>query len=387
MGLVEVVGKGIGFGVEDQVDIALAQQADALGPVLSGLGEPQALQPGAEFGSQGFVHGELEEFDAVVAAGLGRGKQVVEQRRRLSLFQQLPGFLFQVQQRTQAIGRIGPRGRGAEAVVEDLQRQRPGIAGLDDRCEKTCQVEFALAGETAKMPAPLQYVHGQDRRVGHLHEENLVPRNLSDCTRVALERQGVEAVQDHAEIRVIGLAHDVPDLLVRIDVAPPGQGFITDAQATLARVLGQQAQVVDQQLLLAQGIGRGVAAHKHQVGAKLLHQVEFTLGALQVARQAVARAALEITKRLEQRDRNAEVGTALANLARAAVVVEKVVLEDLDPVETGGSYGFELFRQGTAQGNGGNRTLHFMTPVGRRGPGRRIIGGRKLYLNYFVRTS
>jgi hypothetical protein len=47
-------------------------------------------------------------------------------------------------------------------------------------------------------------------------------------------------------------------------------------------VLGQQAQVVDQQLLIAQGIGLDVAAHQHQVGAQLLHQVELALGAVEV---------------------------------------------------------------------------------------------------------
>ena len=47
------------------------------------------------------------------------------------------------------------------------------------------------------MPAPLQHIHGQDRGIGHLHEEDLLARDLVDATRIALERQGVEAVEDH----------------------------------------------------------------------------------------------------------------------------------------------------------------------------------------------
>ncbi|MNH23600.1 hypothetical protein D3C79_835050 [compost metagenome] len=157
---------------------------------------------------------------------------------------------------------------------------------------------------------------------------------------------------------MVGLAHQVPDLLVGVDVAAPGQGFVANAQAAFASVLGQQAQVVDQQLLFAQGIGLDVAAYQHQVGAQFLHQVELALGAVEVFLQAVAAAALEIAERLEQGDGNTQVGAHLPYLARAAGVIEQVVFEDLDAVKTGGGDGFELFRQGAAQGHGSDRTLH-----------------------------
>jgi hypothetical protein len=101
---------------------------------------------------------------------------------------------------------------------------------------------------------------------------------------------------------VIGLAHDVPHLLIGVDVPAPGQRFVTDAQPARAGVFGQQAQVIDQNLLIADAVGRGVAAHQHQVGAQFLHQVELALGPLQVARQAVTAAAFEVAKRLEQGD-------------------------------------------------------------------------------------
>jgi hypothetical protein len=145
------VAERIRLGVEDQVDIALAQQADALGAMLAGLDEAQALQPVRELGAEAFIHGELEKLDAVVLAGLGRLEQDVEVGRRSGfLLQALTGFLFQVQQRTQAIGGIGPWRRGAEAVVEDLQRQRPGVTALDDRREEARQIELALPGKQRK---------------------------------------------------------------------------------------------------------------------------------------------------------------------------------------------------------------------------------------------
>jgi len=86
-------------------------------------------------------------------------------------------------------------------------------------------------------------------------------------------------------------------------------------------------------LLLTQRVGLHVAAHQHQVRAQLLHQVELALGAVEVLLQAVAAAAFEITKRLEQGDGDAQVGAPLAHFARAAGVVQQVVLEDLDAVE------------------------------------------------------
>ncbi|BCQ65016.1 hypothetical protein PBOI14_67660 [Pseudomonas sp. Boi14] len=171
---------------------------------------------------------------------------------------------------------------------------------------------------------------------------------------------------------MIGAAHDVPDLLISIHVTAPGQGFVADAQAPGSGPLGQQVQVVDEDLPVPQAVRRGVAAHQHQVGAQLLHQVELALGALQVARQTVATTALEIPEWLEQGDGNAQVGAHLLDFPRAAVVVEQVVLEDLHAVEPGGGDGFEFLRQGTAQGHGGNGTLHDSTPglgrpVGHRG--------------------
>src|SRR5207253_7352601 len=116
-------------------------------------------------------------------------------RRYSFLLQALAGFFFQIQQGAQTIGGIGPGRRGAETVVEDFQRQRSGVATLDDWREEARQVELTLTRETAEVPAPLQNIHGQNRCVGHLQEKDLVARNLGDGPRIALERQGVKAVQ------------------------------------------------------------------------------------------------------------------------------------------------------------------------------------------------
>ena len=172
----------------------------------------------------------------------------------------------------------------------------------------------------------------------------------------------MKTVQQHPKAWVIDFAHQLPDLLPGVDVPPPGQGFITNAQATAAGVFGQQAEVITQDRMLTRRVRRGIAAHQHQISAQFLHQVELALGALQVARQAIAAASFKVTKRLEQRDGNAQVGTHLPHLTGAAVVIQQVVLEDFHPIKPGRSNGFELFRQGAAQGNSGDGTLHGVTP-------------------------
>ncbi|RMS00924.1 hypothetical protein ALP75_204765 [Pseudomonas syringae pv. actinidiae] len=158
------------------------------------------------------------------------------------------------------------------------------------------------------MAAPFQHVHRQNRRIGHLHEEDLVAGDLRNRARVALERQCVEAVEQHTQRRMINLTHQVPDLLPGIDVLAPRQRFITDTQVAGASTLGQQTQVIKQNVFIAHRVGRGIAADQHQVGAQLLHQVEFAFGAVHIALQSVATATFKIAKWLEQGDGDTQVG-------------------------------------------------------------------------------
>ncbi|MNT41384.1 hypothetical protein D3C72_1777430 [compost metagenome] len=120
MAFKKVVGKGIGFSIENQVDITLAQQADILRTVRTCTVEAQALQPISQLGPESIVHGELKKLDAVVGTGRRRSEQRVIQYLTL-LLQPLTGFLLKVQQRTQAIGGVGSWWRGAETIVEDFQ--------------------------------------------------------------------------------------------------------------------------------------------------------------------------------------------------------------------------------------------------------------------------
>ncbi|MNH08622.1 hypothetical protein D3C79_680440 [compost metagenome] len=112
----------------------------------------------------------------------------------------------------------------------------------------------------------------------------------------------MKTIEDHPKIWMICRLDDIPDLFPGVDMPPPGQRLVTDAQIARPSALGQQAQIVDQHLALTQRVNCDVTAHQHQIGAQLLHQVELALGTIEVARQAITTAAFEVTERLKQCD-------------------------------------------------------------------------------------
>ena len=68
----------------------------------------------------------------------------------------------------------------AEDVVEDLERQRPVVAGGEHVRGEVGEVEAALPGEAAVVAAPLEDVHHEVRRVGELEEEDLLAGDRAD---------------------------------------------------------------------------------------------------------------------------------------------------------------------------------------------------------------
>ena len=124
---------------------------------------------------------------------------------------------------------------------------------------------------------------------------------------VDLARQRVEAVEDQADVRMIGAAHDLPGVAVVVDVPAPGERLVADAQAALGRALAEFAEIGGGAVDAAQRHRRDVGADQHQVGAELLHQVELALGPVEGAGALRLRHALEIAERLEQGDLQPEV--------------------------------------------------------------------------------
>ena len=208
---------------------------------------------------------------------------------------------------------------------------------------------------------PLDHVHGQQRRIGHLHKEDTLARNVGNAHRVVAQRQGVKAVQNQTQVRVVGLLHNGPRLLVEVDPLAPGQGLVANAQVAAAGALGQLVQLRRRALGIAQRCGRGVGAHQHQRAAQLLHHIELALGTVQAAAKQLVGHAFKVAKRLVQVNAQAQVSGLLAQLAGAAGEADEVGLKQLNAIEARSGNGFELLAQGSAQRDGGNGSAHGYT--------------------------
>ena len=127
---------------------------------------------------------------------------------------------------------------------------------------------------------PLQDVHRQDRRVGHLQEEDLLARDRRDRRRVVAERQRVKAVEDQAQVRMVRAFDDRPRLAVAVDVAAPGERLVADAQVPSRRALRELVKLGGAALRVGEAALRRVRAHQHRRRTERLHQVELALGAV-----------------------------------------------------------------------------------------------------------
>src|SRR5439155_14198897 len=156
---------------------------------------------------------------------------------------------LQIKQRSHRIdGRPAAR-RFAKQVIENFERERAGIARHQDLLEEVLEVELALPRKTAVVPGPLQHVHRQQRRVGELQEENLVAGYLRNAGRVVAQRKRMEAVEDQAQMRMIGALDDRPRLRIELHRPAPGKGLEADAEIALCRPLGERVELSRHALL------------------------------------------------------------------------------------------------------------------------------------------
>jgi len=65
----------------------------------------------------------------------------------------------------------------------------------------------------------------------------------------------------------------------------PAERLVADAQPAPRRALAERAQILRGELVVVDRVGRDAAAHQHQVGLELGHQVELALGAVEIALQ------------------------------------------------------------------------------------------------------
>ncbi len=166
----------------------------------------------------------------------------------------------------------------------------------------------------------------------------------------------METVENDPDRGMIGAAHDLPGIAVVVDMPSPGQRLVSDAQAARPRPLAQFVEIRGGPVDSAERGRRDVAADQQKIGPKLLHQVEFALGAGETARTLRLAHALEIAERLEGANGEPEIPAEPADLAGARAERQQIVLEDLDRVEARGRDGAQLFIERAAERNGGDGT-------------------------------
>ena len=349
--------EGVLLGIEDEIDVALPMQGDVLGAVGADMREAHRRKHFGEARARLGIDRELDEFEAVTHRRRRGGEHA---RRRSGVARE---FFFQQQQRTHCVDRSRARRRGAEFVVEYFERDRSVVAARQHIAGEAGDRERALSGEQAEMPAPRQWVEPHHRRVGQLGEEDAIARNFRDGRVVVVDCESVERVDHQPDRRMIGRLHNLPRMAEFIDLAPPGERLVPDAEAAPRRTLAERAQVFGGDRVVADRVGRSVAAHQHQVGAELLHHVELGFGAVEVLRHPRAGRGLEVAEGLEQQNAQAEVAADRLHLGGRAVEIEQVVLENLYPVEAGRRDGLQLFDQRAAERHSGDGPKHSGYPI------------------------
>ncbi|MCY1233727.1 hypothetical protein D9M72_462820 [compost metagenome] len=264
----------------------------------------------------------------------------------------------EIDQRAVAVDRDGIGVTAAKLVVEDFKRQISIIAGRRHRAGKVGHRQVALARHIAKVPAPIEQIHVDQRSIRKLDDEDFLLRDRADRIDLDLARQGMKAVENEAYARVIGAPDDLPGIAMVADMAPPGERLVTDAQVPLRRPLAEFAKVGGCPVDASHCRRRHVRADEHQVGAQLLHQVELALGPVESPGSEWLRHTLEITERLEQTDLQAKVAHHSADLARAFVEGKEVVLEYFDTGKARLGDGAQLVLEIAAQRNRCYRGLH-----------------------------
>jgi hypothetical protein len=272
--------------------------------------------------------------------------------------QQPGGLVLQPHQRAARV----PRGAGgvglAEGVVEDLQRQRPVVAGRDQVTDEPDEVEVALPREEPVVPAPAQHVHRQPRRVGELDVEDLLGGDRLDRGGVVPAGEDVEAVQAGAHGGVVGALDDAPGAAVVVDVPSPGQRLERDPAAVRRREVPEPSQLRGGDLVGVDAGGRHVRADQHGVDAQPLHHAQPLLGAAQVVGELLLGDALEVAEGLVEVQAQAQPVRAGADLLGAEVADDQVGLEDLDAVEAGRRGGIELLLQAAGEADRRDRVTH-----------------------------
>ena len=215
------------------------------------------------------------------------------------------------------------------------------------------------------MARPLQHVHREQRRIGHLQEEDLSPGIVGDAARVVLQRQRVEAVEDQARgadgRRAARSSQAWP---YSVDVAAPGQRLVADAQVAPRRALGQLVQLRGRAFRVVEWPCGEVFEHTSISGApSACIRSNLRSARSRLRRNCGVRHALEIAERLVQVDREAEVGRDRA-AARRPLPLKwmKSFSNSSTPSKRAAAMASSFCAQRAAQRHGGDRPCAWVSP-------------------------
>ncbi len=130
-----------------------------------------------------------------------------------------------------------------EDVVEDLERERPVVPRAQDVAHEGAEVEGPLAGKQPVVARPGQHVHGEQRSVCELQEEDLRSGDVLDRAGIVAAGEDVEAVEAGPDGWMVRELDDSPGASVVVDEPPPRQGFVGDPDAVRRGLLAQPAQL------------------------------------------------------------------------------------------------------------------------------------------------
>src|SRR5215216_2157777 len=158
-------------------------------------------------------------------------------------------------------------------------REEPVISGGPQRLHEGLDRKIALAREAAVVAAPREVIHLELRCVGDLDEEDAILRDRSHRAEIGLADEGMKRVEHETDRWVVGSADHFPGVPVVVDVAPPGERLIPDAQPPRRSALAELMEVSCRAVDAAERVLRDVAADEEEVAPELLHHVELALGA------------------------------------------------------------------------------------------------------------
>ena len=181
-------------------------------------------------------------------------------------------------------------------------------------------------------------------------KNSLSAGTIGDARRIVRDGQCVEAVNDQTERIVVRCLHDAPGVTPSVDMAPPGEGLVPDAQPATPRTFRHFRKIGCGAGVVVECGGMDVAAHQHQIRAERLHHIELAFGTIHVACALRLRHRLEVAERLEDRDCQAQAFCDGTHVRGRSVEGQQIVLEHFDAVESDGGGGIQLFRQRAAQG-------------------------------------